>query len=275
VVATYHPESLQTPSHIAENPKRLAVVLDCEMAGTSGGSDEAIYICAADYLTGEILINGFVNPNTRIIQMRASIHGISKATLEDAVAEGKALSGWEGARSELWKYIDDHTILVGHSLEHDLNVLRLIHPRIVDAGILAKNAVGLHHRWGLQRLCSEFLILEIRRNKGRVHDCLEDVLATREVVLMSTREKEAFQYWAEAKRKEKKQVKKNGQARIRRKRKDKQTKEAVQNTTNATSQHTTDEETGDNNDCEYMRWEDVAEDMGYPHPDTGYDPWSD
>lgn len=72
------------------------------------------------------------------------------------------------------KYIKDNTILVGHALEHDL----------VDSGILPRNASGIRRiRWGLQTLCSELLSVEIRKNKGGTHDCLEDVLATREVVL--------------------------------------------------------------------------------------------
>ena len=28
-------------------------------------------------------------------------------------------------------------------------------------------------------------------------------------------------------------------------------------------------------DMEILRWKDIAEDLGYPHPDAGYDPWSD
>jgi hypothetical protein len=42
--------------------------------------------------------------------------------------------------------------------------------------------------------------LEIRNNKGRVHDCLEDVLATREVVLWCTQNKQKLEAWAEVKK---------------------------------------------------------------------------
>jgi DNA polymerase III epsilon subunit-like protein len=254
--AVNHPDYLETSAHIAKNPKRRAVALDCEMSGTFGGSDEAVYLCAADYITGEVLVNCFVNPHTNIIDMRTRIHGISKSILGDAVTEGKALSGWEGARSELWKYIDDRTILVGHSLEHDLNVLRIINSHVVDAGILAKNAVGLRRQWGLQSLGLELLTLEIRKNKGHVHDCLEDVMSTREVVLKSTREKEAFQYWAEAKKREDdlkkkereaKQGMKKAQVKIRRKPKDSQVKKAPENTSDQTCRHPNDD------DCEVLR----------------------
>ncbi|TGO47939.1 hypothetical protein BCON_0257g00010 [Botryotinia convoluta] len=48
-------------------------------------------------------------------------------------------------------------------------------------------------------MCSELLKLEIRKNKGAIHDCLEDVLATREVVICCTQNKDAFQNWAKFK----------------------------------------------------------------------------
>jgi hypothetical protein len=32
---------------------------------------------------------------------------------------------------------------------------------------------------------------------------------------------------------------------------------------------------GYDEDDEILRWSDIAEDCGYPHPNTGYDPWSD
>jgi hypothetical protein len=31
----------------------------------------------------------------------------------------------------------------------------------------------------------------------------------------------------------------------------------------------------DEEDGEVLDWSDIAEDLGWPHPDTGYDTWSD
>ncbi|KAH8702924.1 hypothetical protein GQ44DRAFT_732584 [Phaeosphaeriaceae sp. PMI808] len=198
-------------------PKFLAVALDCEMAGVAGGASEAILLCVADYFTGATLL------------------------------------GWEGARSELWKYIDSNTIIVGHALEHDLDALRIIHPRIVDSGILSRKAVGIHRIWwGLQTLCSELVHVEIRKNKGAIYDCLEDVLATRAVVLFCTQEKEAFQAWAEVKKAEELRLEKERESR----RQKKQSRK-------------------DDEGEELLYWSDIAEDLGWLHPDTGYDPWLD
>jgi hypothetical protein len=102
---------------------------------------------------------------------------ISISALGNAILQGQELSSWEGARLELWKYIDDNTIIVGNALEHDLGASRIIHPRFVDSGILSRNAVGIRRiTWGLQSLCSELLNCDIKKNKGGIHDCLEDVL---------------------------------------------------------------------------------------------------
>jgi DNA polymerase III epsilon subunit-like protein len=240
------------------------------MAGVAGGSSEAILLCVTDYFTGAILLNRYVCPREPITQIRSSIHGISESTLENAIRQGQTLWGWEGARSELWKYIDSNAIIVGHALEHDLDALRMIHPRIVDSGILSRKAVGIHRiRVGLQTLCSELVHVEIRKNKGAIHDCLEDVLATREVVLFCTRKREAFQTWAEAKKAEELRLEKERESR----RQEKQSRNDAVTAGGRSSCRTYPD--SDDEDEEVLHWSDIAEDLGWPHPDTGYDPWSD
>lgn len=231
-------------------------------------------LCVTDYVTGALLLNRYVCPREKITQMRSSIHGISTSTLGNAILQGQALSGWEGARSELWKYIDDNTIIVGHALEHDLDALRIIHPRVVDSGILSRNAVGIRRiRWGLQTLCSELLNCEIRKNKGGIHDCLEDVFATREVVLFCTQNKKAFQGWAKAKKSVEIRLEKEREIAREEKKNEQVRKDAVKAEIGIRSGNS--RQTFFDSDEEILHWSDMAEDAGWPHPDTGYDPWSD
>lgn len=189
------------------------------MAGVASGASEAILLCVTEYVSGAVIINKYVSPPEMITTMRSTVHGVSRKTLNIAIGNGEALDGWKGAREELWKYIDGDTILIGHALENDLNALRLIHPRIVDSGILAKKTVDISWRsFGLRILCEELLDIEFRQNKGGIHDCLEDVLATREVVLFCTRNREAFRDWAARKKieetnKREEEKKKNEEAR--------------------------------------------------------------
>ncbi|KAK5637592.1 hypothetical protein RRF57_013307 [Xylaria bambusicola] len=260
----------QTPS-ASTQPKFRVVAIDCEMAGIGGGASEVILLCAADFFTGAVIVNRLVCPRERITDMRTSIHGITKSSLDKATAQGQALSGWEGARSELWKYIDDRTIIVGHALEHDLGALRMIHPRAVDSSILSEITVGGRRvRFGLEKLSSELPKIQIRKGKDGIHDCLEDVLAAREVVLFCTgaRTKVEFRAWAEAKKRE--QIRLNTE---RKKAKQKKANNRHRRMANGgCSSYAIDSDDGDE---EYLRWSDIAEDLGWPHPDTGYDPWSD
>jgi hypothetical protein len=113
-----------------------------------------------------------------------------------ATALGKTLEGWKGARTKLWKHVDMDTILVGHALQNDLDALRIIHPRVVDSSILTSNAVGLKSRtWGLKSLCAEFLGINIQSNGKRGHDCVEDTLAAREVVLWCGQKPQELAHW--------------------------------------------------------------------------------
>ncbi len=192
-----------SPAASPQNPIFRAITLDCEMAEVEGLGNEIILICAIDYFTGAVLLNKLVDPGLKVLDWRTKIHGITGSTMETAVSQGLALAGWTEARAELWKLIDQSTILVGHALQHDLDILRMVHTRVVDSAILSRNAVGRHTpRWALQKLCKEFLGLEIRNNTGGLHDCLEDVLATREVVLWCTRNKKGLEAWARAKKRE-------------------------------------------------------------------------
>ncbi|KAH0494734.1 hypothetical protein TgHK011_008325 [Trichoderma gracile] len=199
----------QTPMRLPTVTKRRAVVLDCEMAEAADGSDELISLCAIDFLTGEKLVDSMVSPSRRIKDWRTNIHGIDSSTIERAVSNQKALHGWVAARDELWKHIDDRTILIGQALCFDLEALRLVHTRVVDSAMLAAEAVFKNRagkkrpgrRWGLQELCKTFLQIEIR-SSGATHDNLEDVLAAREVVLQALLRPVGFQAWADEARKD-------------------------------------------------------------------------
>jgi DNA polymerase III epsilon subunit-like protein len=182
------------------------VALDCEMAGVQGGSSELILVCMVDFLSGEPLVNKLVEPTERVIDWRTRYSGVTPKAMATATAHGDTLQGWRAARAALWQYIDADTILVGQSLQHDLDVLRMIHIRIVDAGIAAQNAVNssLHRQWGLKTLCRELLDIEIQGGK-KGHDCMEDTLAAREVVSRYIQRPQELASWGLVKKEEEEQ----------------------------------------------------------------------
>lgn len=189
---------------------RKAVVLDCEMVGVEGGASELVSLTAVDFLTSELIINSLVKPQQPVVDWRTQIHGISPAGLVMACAQGLTLDGWQAARTKLFEHVDQDTVLIGQSLQYDLDALHIRHSRVVDSAILASEAVfgnkGKPRYWGLglKDICSELLGLKIREGAplaaSNVHEGLEDVLAAREVVLYCLEQPTEFKTWARRKR---------------------------------------------------------------------------
>jgi RNA exonuclease 1 len=75
---------------------------------------------------------------------------------------------------------DENTIVIGHGLENDLNVLRLIYPRIVDTAILfSENQINPRRKDPLKKLAWNFLSENIQ---GKQHDSLEDAIVPARIV---------------------------------------------------------------------------------------------
>ncbi|KPM36207.1 hypothetical protein AK830_g10343 [Neonectria ditissima] len=200
-------QCLSTPIYNPFFPKRKAVALDCEMAGVKGGRSEVISICVVDFFTGELLIKSLVKQRESIVDWRSDIHGILPSTMSVAVGRGQTLDGWETTREELWKHVNENTVIVGQSLQHDLKALRVVHANIVDTAIITADAVFGGHpddrggrRWGLQLLCQDLLHLQIRQGSG-IHDDVEDTMAAREVALWYLCYPTELQKWANKARK--------------------------------------------------------------------------
>ncbi|KAB8222266.1 ribonuclease H-like domain-containing protein [Aspergillus novoparasiticus] len=289
--------------HFLETPvlnlygARRAVVIDCEMVQVRRWQREVAFLSAVDFLTGEVLINNYVRPSGKVTDWTTRISGITPAAMAEAVARGQALDGWQSARQELYKYIDSQTILIGHSLNSDLDVLGIYHSRVVDSVILASEAVfgyssAFKRLYGLKTLSEVFLKLQIQSD-NHPHVCLEDTLATRDVVLSFLRNPEGLEVWAGNAKAKYDAEQKQREARRRQKKIEKAKIAAKQQQATAKQLSTScgpqgnasllllSEESSDiegydqYNDSETLRWEDIAEACGWPHPDTGYDPWSD
>lgn len=192
---------LQTPTTFSTT-KRTAIVVDCEMVGVVGGRSAVVSLSAIDFFTGEVLIDTIVNPTERVIDWRARYSGVSLARMRRACASGEALRGWKAARQRLWGFMDVNTILIGHSLDNDLEVLGILHHNIVDTAILTAEAVFLptshttrmRRRWGLKPLADELLKRDIQVGKG--HSALEDASATRDVLFWCMCNPYLLQAWA-------------------------------------------------------------------------------
>ncbi|GAB1318198.1 hypothetical protein MFIFM68171_08408 [Madurella fahalii] len=207
--ATAYSAYVRTPRCNPLVPKRKAVVLDCEMVGTSSSrsDDEVVALSLIDFFTGETLVDTLVKPALRVTDWRTGITGISPMVIAVAVASGAAIPvGREGARDRLWEHVDENTIIVGHSVNCDLQALRVLHGKIVDCAIMTAEPVfsgtqKVGRMAGLERLCRELLGLRIRAaapaaGTDKHHDSLEDVLAVRELVMWCLRNPRELETWA-------------------------------------------------------------------------------
>jgi hypothetical protein len=171
------------------------------MVGVAAGLQELVRLTLLDYLTCEILIDAFVDPQTTVYEWRTRHSGVNARRLQEAKATGVCLDSWEAARSQVLEYIDSDTIIIGQALNNDLKILRLVHTNVFDSGLLVKRRINLSfaRSWGLRGLCEELLQIAVQR-KDSGHDPLEDCLATREIVLWMTRNREAFEAWVDKQR---------------------------------------------------------------------------
>ncbi|KAL6231782.1 ribonuclease H-like domain-containing protein [Aspergillus navahoensis] len=172
----------------------------------NGEVSEVVRLAAVDFLSGEVLINTFVEPGVEqcVKSWRTRVSGVSRSLLDEMKKRGQTVQGWRAARGLLWGVVNEQTILIGHSLHHDLAVLRMVHARVVDSAILTRDAVaggkaGCTRLWALKTLARTFLGLEIQTGKDG-HDCLEDTFAARDVVLWCLANPTKLGKWAAGER---------------------------------------------------------------------------
>ncbi|KAI5809378.1 ribonuclease H-like domain-containing protein, partial [Pyronema omphalodes] len=177
-------EFLETPAPVAGSSKRKAVVLDCEMGGSHFNRNELIWVSVVDFFTGETLIHEFVKPSTEILDWRTQFSGVSGSMASSLEAEKKLLDGWQQARQQLLGLIDSETIIIGHALHNDLYQLRLIHRRVVDTALTIPRITGKKH--SVQSLSLE-LLEKVVQSSAHGHDCLEDTLSARELLIWCLR----------------------------------------------------------------------------------------
>ena len=86
-------------------------------------------------------------------------------------------------QERLLSLLTPHTILVGHSLNADLEVLKITHPFIIDTSILYQHSRGPPLKPSLKWLAQKYLNREIQKGHGiSGHDSIEDAQACLDLV---------------------------------------------------------------------------------------------
>ncbi|KAM5576640.1 hypothetical protein ABKV19_007473 [Rosa sericea] len=135
------------------------LAVDCEMVLCKDGSEALVRVCVVDQNL-EVKLDELVNPNKKVADYRTVITGMYFKILQE---------------------LSDGTILVGHSLNNDLQALKIDHIMVIDTAYVFKYSGGpISRKPSLNNLCK--FGYEVRK-KGSPHNCLDDACAAMKLVL--------------------------------------------------------------------------------------------
>ena len=83
------------------------------------------------------------------------------------------------------------TILIGHSLESDLKVLKLVHDKVVDTSVVYPHKLGPPLKRALRTLAAEHLKRIIQDNVDG-HDSAEDAIAALDLMKVKVKQAKSF-----------------------------------------------------------------------------------
>lgn len=151
--------------------------IDCEMVLTDDDKYSLARISIIDW-SGKTVLDKYVLPSLPIKNYFTQFSGITAKILENVTTT------LQDIQKELLAIIGPDTILLGHSLESDLNALKLTHPNIIDTSIIYPHPRGLPLRSSLKYLANKFLKREIQKGGADGHDSVEDARAVLDLVRM-------------------------------------------------------------------------------------------
>lgn len=152
------------------------VAIDCEMVLCEDGTDALVRVCVVDRDL-KVRLDELVKPDKAIADYRTEITGVSEKDLDEVTCS------LEDIQKSMKKLLSRGTILVGHSLNNDLQALKLDHARVIDTSLIFKYENGSKFRRpSLFDLCKSVLGYELRK-KGSPHNCLDDACAAMKLVL--------------------------------------------------------------------------------------------
>ncbi|KAH8732892.1 beta-lactamase superfamily domain-containing protein [Phaeosphaeriaceae sp. PMI808] len=145
---------------------RRIISVDCEMCKAENDEFVLTRVSLLDW-DGSVVMDKLVKPDVTVKDYLTQYSGITAAMLEDVTTTLSDI------QKELLELITPRTILVGHSLNSDLNALKLTHPFLIDTGILYPHPRGPPYKQSLKWLAQKFLHREVQKGTTG-HDSVED-----------------------------------------------------------------------------------------------------
>ncbi|KAG7700275.1 hypothetical protein KL930_000963 [Ogataea haglerorum] len=164
-------EELREKYNIKDKAEHSAIGLDCEMCYTSCGF-EMMKLSLVKFPECTLIMDEIVKPKGDVIDLNTFVSGVDSIP-EDAMT-------WEQMLEKMARLTDENTVIIGHGLENDLNVLRIVYSKIVDTAVLfSEKTVDPRRKDPLKKLAWRFLSKNIQ---GGQHDSLEDAIIPLEIV---------------------------------------------------------------------------------------------
>lgn len=160
-------------------PKSPMFGVDCEMCQTTLGVHEVTRVSVVDERY-ESVYETFVKPENKITNYMTAFSGITEETLRNVT---KTLTE---VQEDLRQLLPPDAILVGQSLNVDLNCLKLMHPYVIDTSVIFNISGERKSKSKLRTLAREFLG-EIIQNHAKGHDSIEDSAASMKLVQLKLR----------------------------------------------------------------------------------------
>ncbi|GMF00780.1 unnamed protein product [Ambrosiozyma monospora] len=115
------------PTKKFEHEGCTTFALDCEMCRAKSG--KVLTRVSLTDVDGNVIVDELVKPDEEIIDYVTKYSGISEEMLKGVKTTFK------DAQQLIIKHVSSKDILIGHSLESDLNTLKISHPRIIDTAL--------------------------------------------------------------------------------------------------------------------------------------------
>ncbi|XP_063975431.1 uncharacterized protein LOC135161630 isoform X2 [Diachasmimorpha longicaudata] len=149
-----------------------AYAVDCEMCYTRRGL-EVIKVTVVG-IDGEIVYDTLVKPDVDVLDVNTRFSGV---TADDLLKTTKTL---RDVQKDLLSFIYAETILIGHGLENDLRVLKMMHTTVIDTCAVYPHYLGFPYRNSLKALAKQVLKREIQVS---THDSAEDAKSAVDLLL--------------------------------------------------------------------------------------------
>ncbi|KAH7477341.1 hypothetical protein KRP22_001252 [Phytophthora ramorum] len=161
--------TMPLPDGETRSAEQLLLAIDCEMCRTTKGV-ELTRLTLID-ASEKVLLDEYVRPKNPIVDYCTQYSGITCEIMEATTTRLADI------QKQFLDLVPAEAILVGHSIENDLQALRVLHHRVIDTVCMYPHPKGPPFRSALRFLTSQFLNRAIQTGMDG-HCSVEDAVAT-------------------------------------------------------------------------------------------------